>query len=210
MRLLERSGTARTGNAPGGFYAEKVHVSDGYSLEVSPLSAGEAKKETTEGKKDEKNGREEAPEEMVLSHFDFENIDPERNCLLKSNFQSLAKVRLKSMREAAIKYLMDLFKIKNLSDFPYFGESYGLRDFLVNEGVFKGRIKSADDQLDLLTADILVLKKSFEHGILTVDKDNRIQWSPGRSLVFYMRDDRGAFACRQFAAGPLEMLDPHY
>lgn len=155
---------------------------------------------------------------VILSHFDFARIDPEQNSMI-GDVQSLlrySKQSLQLMRDEAVRKITEKLHGKPLFKMPYFGESYGLRDFLVVEGFFEGRIHVTKDRLDILTANVLVLQKALEpeSGILQVHgAGESISFSPGKSLVFYMKQggaDDQIIAYRQHSKGELEALNPRY
>lgn len=158
-------------------------------------------------------------EQPLFSRFNFSQLDPEKSGLMDpSQRVPVTKRELQRMRDQAAadltSFLKDRFGILTLREFPAFGDSYGVRDFLVNEGFFEGRVNPDSPDLDVLTANVLVLQQaiSAEKGVLQA-QGGKLVLAPGKSLVFYMKAGSATapiIAYRQREQGPLEPLNPQY
>jgi len=155
----------------------------------------------------------EGVETPVFSSLDFSRLDPEKSCLMDSSQAVPMTVKeLQKIRENAVVRICELLNLSSLRELPAFGESYGLREWLVNEGFLEGRVNAAKSRLDLLTGNVLVLQKALETGILQ-RQGHKLAFGTGQSLVFYMKpgsDSMSVIAYRQREQGPLEPLNPQY
>lgn len=147
-------------------------------------------------------------EEGVMVRFDFEAIDAERRSLLDaSDIRFYSKQQLKQFRMDAVDAIKESAGITKLDELPSFGEGTGLRDDLVLRGFFSGMVPENADY-EVLTANVLVLQKALQKNIINPSKLNG--FTPGKSLVFYIRKNRHIFALQQSEKGPPLCLNPEH
>jgi hypothetical protein len=186
-----------------GFTADKLQLGPEMELHVFPSMAGRTNKVSEEKKPSppSKDAKEEAPEEMVLSHFDFDQIDPRKNCLLEK--ENLKLVSLKEMAEkrhlaarsiAALVNKIPFEKItdsqlRNLERLRFSSKLQPLQVILQDSWFLEGEFRALPTDIDLYTAGIFILMLALKENIIIPDKDNPyyLRIKEGEKLICYRR-----------------------
>lgn len=188
-----------------GLSADRLQLGSMMELHVFPSQAGTTADKASEGKKNstpKKEVNEEAPEEMVLSRFDFEQIDPRKNCLLEK--ENLKRVSLKEMAEtrrlaalsiAALVHKISLEKVndshlRNLERLSFSSKLQPLQVLLQDSWFLEGEFRGLPTDIDLYTAGILILMEALKKNIIIPDEDNPyyLRIKEGEKLIYYRRE----------------------
>lgn len=154
-------------------------------------------------------------QDTVVSRFDLENMNPLKNCVISDpeNYKPYTKQRLLELREEAARVIVK--KLPHLTDgdlkgINFWGEDNPLFDYLADFRL--GKVKEDRGNLDILTANAIILQKALEDDHLKVEDGGlRLRYPENGFLICYLPSEAGHIdVIRQEATGGRKILNPRH
>jgi hypothetical protein len=172
------------------FSADKIRLAKGHVLNVHPVEAPKISVPVHSSISSHPPETAEVISEEVVSHFDFDQIDPSVDSRMKD--EEVLRVPLANLadyRHQAAKEITSHLGIglRDLKDVRFAENIRPLWFSLKGSGFLDAEFNTSPEQVDASTANVIVFMTALQQGILIPSRVNpkRIELAPGKSLVFY-------------------------